>query len=166
MQEKHLNELLKNETFINYCLKRNKRDINDWEIRIEENPETKAQLEELKVLVLAMGHHAGQKAIAQNYLKLRNLINQGYALKKRYILFFFGWISSAAAIIVLPVFFVFYSLTSNVLRQSLSLIRFLDTYSVKHNVFHKPAGHPENSLIYSAKYRPDDYAFNHVSKVM
>jgi hypothetical protein len=137
MQEKCLNELLRNETFINYCLKRNEQDVSDWETRIEQRPEIKSQLEELKVLVLAMGHHAGQKAVEQNYMKLRALINKGYKMKKRYILFFFSWISTAAAIIVLPVIFVFYSLTNESL--------------------HIPADHPENSLIYSAKYRPGDY---------
>lgn len=167
MPEKNLNELLKNETFINYCLKRNEQDVSDWETRIEENPETKAKLEELKVIVLAMGHHAGQKAIEQNYLKLRALINQGYAMKKRYILFFFSWISSAAAIIVLPVIFIFYGLANESLQRSIDAVRFIDIYSVKHNELHKPASHPENSLIYSAKYRPDDYAsMNQIQTIM
>jgi hypothetical protein len=167
MPEKYLNELLKNETFINYCLKRNEQDISDWETRIAENPETKAGLEELKVLVLAMGHQAAQKGLEQNYLKLRALINHGYAMKKRYILFFFSWISTAAAIIALPVVFVFYSLTNESLQRSINAVRFLDTYSIKHNELHKPAGHPENSLIYSAKYRPDDYAsMNQIQAIM
>lgn len=159
MTENHWNELLKNETFINYCLKRNEQDVNDWEIRIEQNPEMKSQFEELKILVLAMGHHAGQKVVEQNYLKLRALINQGYAIKKRYILFFFSWISTAAAIIALPLILVFYSLTNESFQHTINAIRFLDIYSAEHNELHKPAGHPENSLIYSSKYRPVDYAF-------
>lgn len=158
MSEKYLNELLKNETFINYCLNRNAQDVRDWENRIKENPGTKASLEELKAVVLSMGYHAGQKVVDQNYLKLRALINQGYAMKKRYILFLFSWISSAAAIIILPVIFVFYGLTNESIERKINAIRFLDIYSVKHYELHKPAGHPENSLIYSAKYRPDDYA--------
>ncbi|AMP99127.1 hypothetical protein AY601_2231 [Pedobacter cryoconitis] len=158
MPEKYLNELLKNETFINYCLRRNEQDVSDWENRIKEHPETKAKLEELKAIVLSIGHHAGQKAIEQNYLKLRALINQGYEMKKRYILFLFSWISSAAAIIILPMLIFFYGLTDESIKDRINAARFLDSCCVKNTKLHNPADHPENSLIYSVKYRPDDYA--------
>ncbi|QNK64697.1 hypothetical protein H7F33_09555 [Pedobacter sp. PAMC26386] len=167
MQEKNLNELLKNETFINYCLKRNEQDVSEWENRIKENPETKIHLEELKVLVLAMGLHAGQKAADQNYLKLRMLITKGYVLKKRYLLSFFGWISSAAAVIILPIVLVFCNLTKESLHGRVTAVRFLDVSSAKHKEFHQVAGHSQNSLIYSAKYRPEDYvSLNQLKAIM
>ncbi|WP_367866606.1 hypothetical protein [Pedobacter sp. WC2423] len=158
MPEKYLNELLKNETFINYCLRSNEQDISDWENRIKDHPETKAKLEELKAIVLSIGYHAGQKSIEQNYLKLRTLINQGYEMKKRDILFFFSWITSAAAIIILPVILFFYGFTDESIKDRISAVRFLESCCIKNNELHKPADHPENSLIYSVKYRPGDYA--------
>ncbi|KIO77373.1 hypothetical protein TH53_09705 [Pedobacter lusitanus] len=103
MHRNDFSELLKDETFINYCLKINVQDVHDWETRIKENPLISLHLEELRSLVLAMGQCTAQKAAEQNYLQLRMLIARAGAIKKRYTLFFLGWVSSAAAAIILPV---------------------------------------------------------------
>ncbi len=125
MQERYLDELLRDETFINYCFKRNVQDVNDWENRIQANPDHKAQIEELKQIVIAMGFHAGNDDVDQNYLDLRKRITRNYQLKKKYILFFFGWITyTAAAIILIPTVLLFYGIADSPIQQIENKMRF------------------------------------------
>ncbi|HTN05482.1 FecR family protein [Agriterribacter sp.] len=48
-------ELLADESFINYCLERNEADMHAWMQIVRDNPETAARIEELRTLVILAG---------------------------------------------------------------------------------------------------------------
>lgn len=51
-------ELLIDESFINYCLQRNKKDVAHWESYINANPDKNEHLQELKAFVLSTAQHS------------------------------------------------------------------------------------------------------------
>lgn len=76
MQEIDFKALLKNESFIRYCLKNNPEDVVRWENWIKDHPEHRAQLEELKQWVITLGLQAGKFEVEQGYQRLQTRITQ------------------------------------------------------------------------------------------
>ncbi len=74
MQEKGFRELLHDESFINYCFRRNETDIKLWESRIRESPEEHDAFESAKQLVLELGIASGRDKAEIAYLRLRQQI--------------------------------------------------------------------------------------------
>lgn len=54
MKELELNSITSQQSFINYCFQNNNEDIAYWENWLKENPEHKAQIEELKTSILLL----------------------------------------------------------------------------------------------------------------
>lgn len=76
MQEIDFKALLKDESFIRYCLRNDPEDVARWENWIKDNPEHRAQLEETKQLVIALGFQAGNMEVQQGYQRLQEQITQ------------------------------------------------------------------------------------------
>lgn len=61
MPEQDISHLTKDESFLNYCLNSNEEDVRRWEKWLSENPEYKGRVEELKNLLILLGHEAKEK---------------------------------------------------------------------------------------------------------
>jgi len=100
MQEHNFRALLKDESFVNYCLKSNRRDIEHWETWIRENPEHRQQLVELKQLVISMGFHTANGKLEESYHDLKSRIAQKQQPEKAHDRFYRGWLKYAAAVVI------------------------------------------------------------------
>lgn len=107
MDELNLQALLLDESFINYCKRTNKADIEKWEKWLQKYPEHKESVAALKETIVTMGYHAGELAVQTNYARLQSQI------KKRSNQYHFAaigatvWFKVAAAIIAVSVISLF-----------------------------------------------------------
>jgi transmembrane sensor len=76
MQSKNMRELLKDERFLNYCFKKNVRDIKYWEEWLESNPAQQAEVEELKRLVLLLGSRVSVIEAEDQFARLNHQISE------------------------------------------------------------------------------------------
>lgn len=75
MQHKNIRELLENESFLNYCLERNPRDMTYWEQWLAANPQQREEVRELKTMVLLLGNQLSQKEASNQFAKLETKIS-------------------------------------------------------------------------------------------
>jgi len=76
MDELNLQALLLDESFVNYCKRTNKQDIEKWEKWLQKNPKHQQSISELKGTILAMGYYAGEVSIQANYERLQSQIKK------------------------------------------------------------------------------------------
>jgi transmembrane sensor len=76
MQSENIRELLKDERFLNYCFKKNVRDIKYWEEWLESNPAQQAEVEELKKLVLLLGSRVSVIEAEDQFARLNHRISE------------------------------------------------------------------------------------------
>ena len=76
MDELNLQALLLDESFVNYCKRTNKEDIEKWEKWLQKNPKHQQSISELKGTILAMGYYAGEVSIQANYERLQSQIKK------------------------------------------------------------------------------------------
>lgn len=101
MQEKDLSDLIKDESFLNYCLGTNAEDILYWENWIKERPDQREKIDEIKTLVISLGYEAKEQEADEQYqlLKLRMAAPEkvSHPKKLRYPI----WLKIAAAAAIL-----------------------------------------------------------------
>jgi ferric-dicitrate binding protein FerR (iron transport regulator) len=76
MDELNLQALLSDESFVNYCKRTHKADIEKWEKWLQKYPEHKAAIAELKDAIVAMGYFAGELSVQTNYERLQSRIKK------------------------------------------------------------------------------------------
>lgn len=69
-------KLLKDESFINYCLETSGKDILYWKNWIDQHPEDRAEISKLKNFVAGLGVVAAQQQMESQYLLLQQSINR------------------------------------------------------------------------------------------
>lgn len=76
MDELNLQALLQDESFVNYCRRTEKEDIEKWEKWLQKYPEHQQSIAELKETILAMGYYAGEVSVQANYFRLQQQIKK------------------------------------------------------------------------------------------
>lgn len=76
MDELNLRALLQDESFVNYCRRTEKEDIEKWEKWLQKYPEHQQSIAELKETILAMGYYAGEVSVQANYFRLQQQIKK------------------------------------------------------------------------------------------
>ena len=76
MDELNLQALLLDESFVNFCRRTNKEDIEKWEKWLQKYPEHRESIAELKDVIVAMGHYAGELSVQTNYARLQSQIKK------------------------------------------------------------------------------------------
>lgn len=100
MQNKDLSKLLRDESFLNYCFKRNAEDVRYWEKWLQENPEHRDQVEEIKTLaVMLTDEVAAQEEDAQYNLLRKHMLAKEQESPRRFPLTPFFRIGIAASLI-------------------------------------------------------------------
>lgn len=67
MQEKEIENLLKQESFLNYCFKRNDDDVRYWEKWLMENPNHTLEIESIKRMLILVAEES-RNAVKQDHL--------------------------------------------------------------------------------------------------
>jgi transmembrane sensor len=102
MQKIDINALISQESFLNYCFKRNDDDVRHWEKWLEENPELQKQVDDLCRMLMLMADESRKKTTDANFaeLKQRILKSERKQSPGRYP-FWRKWnVAAAAALIV------------------------------------------------------------------
>lgn len=76
MDELNLQALLQDESFINYCKRTDKEDIEKWEKWLQKYPEHQQSIGELKATILALGYYSGEESVQANYFRLQQQIKK------------------------------------------------------------------------------------------
>ncbi|MDF2474879.1 MAG: hypothetical protein K0S24_362 [Sphingobacterium sp.] len=76
MDELNLQALLQDESFINYCKRTDKEDIEKWEKWLQKYPEHQQSIGELKATILALGYYSGEESVQTNYFRLQQQIKK------------------------------------------------------------------------------------------
>ncbi|WP_353139894.1 FecR domain-containing protein [Pseudopedobacter sp.] len=93
--------LLTQESFLNYCFRRNDEDVRYWEKWIAENPDQQSEIVRLKQLVILMSEESGERVRKTHYAELQTRIKQsGSISEQKSYLFKKRWWAAAAAIFV------------------------------------------------------------------
>ncbi|MEJ2882473.1 FecR family protein [Pedobacter sp. GR22-6] len=74
MEDKDIEQLLHQESFLNYCFKRNEDDVRHWESWLTQNPDQKQQFEDLKRMLLLMGEESRNRIMRGNFAQLQEKI--------------------------------------------------------------------------------------------
>jgi transmembrane sensor len=69
-------QLIEQESFLNYCFKRNDQDVKYWEEWLKENPARKQEADQLRQLLLLMGDESRTRSINTDFAKLQNRIGR------------------------------------------------------------------------------------------
>ncbi|WP_312186331.1 FecR domain-containing protein [Sphingobacterium sp.] len=107
MDELNLQALLLDESFINYCKRTNKADIEKWEKWLQKYPEHKESVAELKETIVTMGYHAGELAVQTNYARLQSQIKKRSNQHRFATIGTTVWFKVAAAIIAVSAISLF-----------------------------------------------------------
>jgi len=75
MPGKDLSKLLRDESYLNYCFGRNAADIRYWEKWLEDNPDQREEVEELKKLAIMLVQETMKQEAEEQYAILRQQIN-------------------------------------------------------------------------------------------
>ncbi|MGE8379766.1 MAG: FecR family protein, partial [Sphingobacterium sp.] len=100
MDELNLQALLQDESFVNYCRRTEKEDIEKWEKWLQKYPEHQQSIAELKETILAMGYYAGEVSVQANYFRLQQQIKKHSNQNRFKEIGKTVWFKIAAAVIV------------------------------------------------------------------
>ncbi|OCX52045.1 hypothetical protein BEL04_11095 [Mucilaginibacter sp. PPCGB 2223] len=102
MQDKDLSGLIEDESFLNYCLGKNAEDIRYWESWLKDNPGQREKIDEIKNLIILLGHEAKEREADEQYQLLRQrIVNPGKASEPLKLLRYPAWLKVAAAAAIL-----------------------------------------------------------------
>ncbi|RZK44011.1 MAG: FecR family protein [Pedobacter sp.] len=117
MRGKDIENLLRDEGFLNYCFDRNEADVRYWNKWLDENPDLQRELEELKKIAILLAHETMQQEIDENYYLLQQRINtsaetendpQQFSFKK-----LLTRLGIAASILIICSLGIYFSLLNN-----------------------------------------------------
>jgi hypothetical protein len=74
MQDIHIAKFIDQESFLNYCFKRNDEDVRYWEKWLAENPEHVLQVEAMKQLLILMAEESRDRVKQQHLSELHDRI--------------------------------------------------------------------------------------------
>ncbi|TKC57213.1 FecR family protein [Pedobacter hiemivivus] len=102
MLGKDILELVNQESFLNYCFKRNSDDVQYWEEWLQKNPEDRKQIDDFRKMLISMGQESRKRVNDANFAELQHKIAQSkvninpksYPLWKR-------WGIAAAAVLLI-----------------------------------------------------------------
>ena len=93
MNQAQSENLLKDESFINYCLEKNENDTLYWQNWINAHPESQLEITKLKIHVISLGRTAAEQQMESQYLLLQQSIKQtshNITKRKSYHLFYYA----------------------------------------------------------------------------
>lgn len=100
MLDKDILELVNQESFLNYCFKRNNDDIKHWEEWLDKNPKHKHQIGDLQKMLILMGQQSRKQIHDTNFSELQNQIARSEAqAKPKLYPFWKKWGIAAAAML-------------------------------------------------------------------
>ena len=76
MQEKDIRELVNQESFLNYCFKRNNEDVLYWENWLSENARYRKGVEDLRQMLIVMGDESRNRMKEEDFALLQEKISQ------------------------------------------------------------------------------------------
>ncbi|HMI02222.1 MAG TPA: FecR family protein [Pedobacter sp.] len=76
MQDKDIGQLVNQESFLNYCFKRNDEDVRYWEKWLIENPGHQQEVENLKQMLILMGEGSRKRITEANFAQLQKKIKR------------------------------------------------------------------------------------------
>jgi transmembrane sensor len=100
MSTEEIRLLLQDEQFLSYCFQRDMEAINYWDKKLQENPENRDEILELKKLVVLMAFETSQQSFEVQKNALQKRIAKSANFKKRSN---HAWYWSAAAAVLLIV---------------------------------------------------------------
>lgn len=100
MDQDQIRNLLKDESFINYCLDRNVADKQYWENYIRENPDQSESIHALKHQIVSLGRYARKRNLSDRIMAMKNEIRRG---EKRTVGRRYRMIGVAASIFIIAV---------------------------------------------------------------
>lgn len=100
MSTEEIRLLLQDEQFLSYCLQKDMEAVNYWDKKLQENPENRDEILELKKLVVLMAFETGQQSFEVQKNALQKRIDKSVKVKKRSS---HAWYWSAAAAVLLIV---------------------------------------------------------------
>lgn len=104
MPEKDISNFINDESFLNFCFGSNKEDVEFWSKWLLANPEYKAQVEEIKSMLILLGHGAKEKESDEQFKLLKQKISDNVSQSPSNIFHLRPWlfkISVAASLIIL-----------------------------------------------------------------
>lgn len=107
MKDLDLSKLASDESFLNFCFQRNSLDTAFWEKWLNDYPEERKQIEELKNTIFIMAQPASEKVIHNDYQKLQEsikAIDQPFGGVKR-LWPYLSVVAAAIAFIVIGLYF-------------------------------------------------------------
>jgi len=99
MDQHQIRNLLTDESFINYCLDRDVGDKQFWESYIQENPEQRKDLEDLKQQIVSLGRYAQARNLSDRMAMMRHAIRT----RRRRLIRPYRWVGAAAAVFIVAV---------------------------------------------------------------
>ncbi|WP_345948942.1 FecR domain-containing protein [Mucilaginibacter sp. PAMB04274] len=107
MDPENINSLLKDESFINFCTEKNDNDVRFWLKHIEDHPDDRYFINELKALVITSGIEASRQEAQTQFDKLQKLISRQPFSRKKKLIYFNPWALTAAMAAIVLVFLAF-----------------------------------------------------------
>jgi transmembrane sensor len=102
MQDKDLSRLLNDESFLNYCFGKNADDMRYWQNWLNENPDYRDKVDEIRNTVILLGAQSGEHEVNEQFRLLKQKIaepKQAFEINK-YSLFPYLKIAAAASILL------------------------------------------------------------------
>jgi len=83
MADKLFEELLKDESFLNFCLNRSADDVLFWQNWILEHPDQQQSVNELRTLVIRLRQDVAEAKVRKQFSRLKNTIDHRPAIRRR-----------------------------------------------------------------------------------
>ncbi|WP_316828266.1 FecR family protein [Pedobacter miscanthi] len=107
-------QLLEQESFLNYCFKRNDQDVKYWEEWLLQNPQRRQEADQLRQMLLLMGDESRTRTIRSDFASLQNRINRSAkSLKVIRSSSWLKWSIAASVLVLLSVGLLFYIAQNN-----------------------------------------------------
>lgn len=101
--------LIEQESFLNYCFKRNIQDVKYWEKWLLQNPDRKKEVEQLTQVMMLMGDESRIENINTDFAKLQSRIDRSaQGIKMRRSSLWISWSIAASILVLLSVGLLFY----------------------------------------------------------
>ncbi|WP_293306801.1 FecR family protein [Pedobacter sp. UBA5917] len=102
-------QLIEQESFLNYCFKRNDQDVQYWEEWLLQNPQRRQEVDQLRQMLLLMGEESRTRTISSDFASLQNRINHSaQGLKVIRSSAWLKWSIAASVLVLLSVGLLFY----------------------------------------------------------
>lgn len=99
MQKKDISESLKEQSFYNYCFKRDNDDVIFWEKYLADHPEDRQHIENQKLAFILLANESAQQEVDYQFALLKQRISS--LPKKRWFqLFPIKWVAAASVLII------------------------------------------------------------------